>query len=34
VQALCATFPPEYRRGLDEVFAYPEAFVNALNEAG
>lgn len=34
VQALCATFPPEYHREIDEQRGYPEAFVNALTEAG
>ena len=34
VRALCATFPPEYWRRLDEQRAYPEQFVRALTEAG
>ncbi len=34
VHALCATFPPDYWRKLDEQRAYPEAFVKALTEAG
>jgi len=34
VRALCATFPPEYHRKVDEERAYPEAFVDALTEAG
>src|SRR5215510_13774801 len=34
VRALCATFPPEYWRKLDEQRAYPEQFVRALTEAG
>ncbi len=34
VRALCATFPPEYWRKLDEQHAYPEAFVGALTQAG
>jgi len=34
VRALCATFPPEYWRKLDEQRAYPEAFVHTLTQAG
>ena len=34
VRALCATFPPEYWRQLDEQRAYPEQFVHALTRAG
>ena len=34
VRALCATFPPEYWRRLDEQRAYPEEFVQALTKAG
>jgi acyl-CoA dehydrogenase len=34
VRALCTTFPPEYHRKIDEERGYPEAFVNALTEAG
>ena len=34
VQALCATFPPEYHREIDQQRGYPEAFVKALTEAG
>jgi len=31
---LCAKFPPEYFRELDAAQAYPEAFIDALTEAG
>ena len=34
VRALCATFPPEYWRKLDEQHDYPEEFVRALTQAG
>ena len=34
VRALCAGFPPDYFRKLDEQRAYPEAFVDALTRAG
>ncbi len=34
VRDLCAAFPPEYHRRVDEERSYPEAFVNALTEAG
>jgi alkylation response protein AidB-like acyl-CoA dehydrogenase len=34
VRKLCARFPGEYWRRLDEARAYPTAFVNALTEAG
>jgi acyl-CoA dehydrogenase len=34
VRALCAQFPPEYHRKVDEERAYPEDFVNALTKAG
>ena len=34
VRALCAQFPDEYFRKIDEARAYPEAFVDALTEAG
>ncbi|ANB34716.1 acyl-CoA dehydrogenase family protein [Rhodovulum sulfidophilum] len=34
IRALCATFPPEYHRRIDEERGYPEAFVQALTEAG
>ncbi|MDR3452004.1 MAG: acyl-CoA/acyl-ACP dehydrogenase [Rhodoferax sp.] len=34
VRALCAEFPDEYHRKIDEQRAYPEAFVNALTKAG
>ncbi len=34
VRALCATFPPEYHRKVDAERGYPEAFVDALTEAG
>ncbi|MBC9247635.1 acyl-CoA/acyl-ACP dehydrogenase [Paracoccus sp. 11-3] len=34
VRALCAEFPDEYHRKIDEARAYPEAFVDALTKAG
>ena len=34
VRALCAQFPDEYFRKVDEERAYPEAFVEALTRAG
>lgn len=34
VRALCAEFPDEYHRKIDEQRAYPEEFVNALTKAG
>ena len=34
VRALCAQFPDEYHRKVDEKRAYPEAFVDALTQAG
>ena len=34
VRKLCAQFPDEYFRAIDEQRGYPEAFVNALLEAG
>lgn len=34
VRALCAQFPPEYHRKIDEDRAYPETFVDALTRAG
>ena len=34
VRALCAEFPDDYHRKIDAQRAYPEAFVNALTEAG
>ena len=34
VRALCAEFPAEYFRKVDEERGYPEAFVNALTSAG
>ena len=34
VRALCADFPPEYHRKVDEQRGYPEAFVDALTKAG
>jgi acyl-CoA dehydrogenase len=34
VRALCAEFPAEYFRKVDEVRAYPEEFVTALTQAG
>src|SRR5215813_2969805 len=34
VRALCAEFPPEYHRKVDEARGYPEEFVEALTKAG
>lgn len=34
VRALCAEFPAEYHRKIDEARAYPEEFVDALTRAG
>jgi acyl-CoA dehydrogenase len=34
VRALCAGFPPEYHRQVDEARRYPEEFVDALTKAG
>src|SRR5277367_1583473 len=34
VRDLCAHFPPEYFRAIDEQRGYPEAFVDALTKAG
>ena len=34
VRALCAEFPAEYFRKVDEARAYPEEFVTALTQAG
>src|SRR5512141_3107597 len=34
VRALCAGFPDEYHRKIDEQRGYPEEFVNALTRAG
>src|SRR5277367_1417352 len=34
VRALCAQFPGEYHRKIDEARGYPEAFVDALTKAG
>ena len=34
VQDLCAQFPDEYHRKIDEARGYPEAFVDALTKAG
>ncbi|HOB67749.1 acyl-CoA dehydrogenase family protein, partial [Ottowia sp.] len=34
VRALCAQFPDEYHRKIDEARGYPEAFVQALTQAG
>lgn len=34
VRALCAEFPDEYHRKIDEQRAYPEKFVDALTKAG
>src|SRR5215212_11657388 len=34
VRSLCAQFPDEYHRRIDAERAYPEAFVDALTQAG
>ena len=34
VRALCAEFPDEYHRKIDNARDYPEAFVTALTKAG
>ena len=34
IRALCAQFPAEYHRKIDEARGYPEEFVNALTRAG
>jgi acyl-CoA dehydrogenase len=34
VREVCATFPDEYWRKLDEEREYPEAFVQAMTRAG
>ncbi len=34
IRDLCATFPPDYHRRIDRDRAYPEAFVDALTQAG
>ncbi|WP_455372155.1 acyl-CoA dehydrogenase family protein [Limibacillus halophilus] len=34
IRALCADFPPEYHREIDEQRGYPEAFVEALTRDG
>lgn len=34
VRALCAQFPPEYHRKVDEARGYPEDFVQALTQEG
>jgi acyl-CoA dehydrogenase len=34
VRSLCAQFPDEYHRQIDQARGYPEAFVKALTEAG
>jgi alkylation response protein AidB-like acyl-CoA dehydrogenase len=34
IRALCAEFPAEYHRKIDEQRGYPEAFVEALTKAG
>ena len=34
LRALCAEYPDEYHRKIDEARAYPEAFVDALTKAG
>lgn len=34
IRSLCAEFPPEYHRKIDEARGYPEEFVDALTKAG
>ena len=34
VRALCADFPAEYHRNIDQIRGYPEEFVDALTKAG
>ncbi|HVN28168.1 MAG TPA: acyl-CoA dehydrogenase family protein, partial [Candidatus Binataceae bacterium] len=34
VRAVCAQFPDEYHRKIDQARGYPEAFVDALTKAG
>ncbi|NBO95825.1 MAG: acyl-CoA dehydrogenase family protein, partial [Betaproteobacteria bacterium] len=34
IRDLCKHFPDEYHRSIDEVRGYPEAFVDALTQAG
>ena len=34
IRSLCAEFPDEYFRKVDEARAYPEQFVDALTKAG
>ena len=34
MRALCASFPPEYHRRVDQARGYPEEFVRALTDAG
>lgn len=34
IRDLCTQFPDEYHRSIDEARAYPEAFVDALTQAG
>ena len=34
IRELCAQFPPEYFRRIDEERTYPEEFVEALTKAG
>ena len=34
IRDLCQNFPDEYHRGIDEARGYPEAFVDALTQAG
>jgi acyl-CoA dehydrogenase len=34
IRDLCAGFPPEYHRKIDEARGYPDAFVQALTKAG
>ncbi|WP_274630941.1 acyl-CoA dehydrogenase family protein [Arvimicrobium flavum] len=34
IRALCAEFPPEYHRRIDDARGYPEEFVDALTKAG
>jgi acyl-CoA dehydrogenase len=34
LRELCSRFPDEYFRGIDDARGYPEAFVDALTQAG
>ncbi|MFN5150287.1 MAG: acyl-CoA dehydrogenase family protein, partial [Burkholderiales bacterium] len=34
IRDLCKNFPDEYHRAIDEARGYPEAFVDALTQAG